>query len=265
MDDSGPRHPQRDPGKRAEHGHDWFALGGVLIPTEDEPRAREIHRGFCDHWQITAPLHSSEIRSQKEEFLWLRQLDEPRRSEFYESLYVTMRDAPLIGLACVVDRPGYNARYMEKYERNPWLLCKTAFSVAIERAAKYAISITKRLRVLPERCNKPEDRLMRSYYDDIRSNGTPFSVDSSGKYAPLTAKQLSDTLIEFRLKAKSSPMSQFADLFLWPMCMGGYHQSNRTYARLIADGKLIECVLSAEDWPTLASKYSCFEGVAKRP
>lgn len=56
------------------------------------------------------------------------------------SFYCLMRDAPVIGLACVIDWPGYNKRYAEKYAENRWMLCKTAFSVVVERAAKFAIS-----------------------------------------------------------------------------------------------------------------------------
>jgi hypothetical protein len=37
------------------------------------------------------------------------------------------------------------------------MLCKTAFSVIVERAAKLAISRGHRLLVLPGKCNKPED------------------------------------------------------------------------------------------------------------
>jgi hypothetical protein len=59
-------------------------------------------------------------------------------------------------------------------------------------------------------------------------------------------------------------MAQFADLYLWPMCIGGYHASNRTYARLIKDGKLMECALPTNDWLTLGTKYSCFDLVQKK-
>lgn len=66
-------------------------------------------------------------------------------------------------------------------------------------------------------------------------------------------------------KNKSSPMAQLADLYLWPICVGGYHASNRPYQRLKEDGKLIECVLEEKDWPMLASKYSCFDKVVRKP
>jgi hypothetical protein len=176
-----------------------------------------------------------------------------------------MRDAPVIGLACVIDRPGYNERYRAKYGKQRWALCKTAFNVAIERAAKYARGQGYRLRVAPERCNKPEDALLKQYYDDLKKDGAPFAKDTSEKYGPLTSDKFRQTLYEFKPKYKSSPMVQFADLFLWPICMGGYHASNRPYQRLKEDRKLIECLIPEAEWPVLATKYSCFEGVQRKP
>jgi len=172
-----------------------------------------------------------------------------------------MRDMPVLGLACVIDRPGYNARYLRLYEYQPWLLCKTAFNVIVERAAKFAISNTKKLRIYPERCNISEDRLLSDYYDALRVGGMPFANESSAKYKPLTADNFNSVLYEFKTKRKSSPLVQLADLYLWPICMGGYHKSNRPYKRLLDDGKLIECRLCKDDWAAMASKYSCFEAV----
>ena len=70
-------------------------------------------------------------------------------------------------------------------------------------------------------------------------------------------------LLDIRFKYKTSPMSQFADLYLWPICMGGYHAGNRPYQRLLNDGKLIETHVDSSALDKLASKYSCFENVSK--
>lgn len=72
LDDSGTRHPSKKQGKKAAHGYDWFALGGVLVRGEDEDKARHLHAAFVEKWGVITPLHSSEIRSQNEGFLWLR-------------------------------------------------------------------------------------------------------------------------------------------------------------------------------------------------
>jgi hypothetical protein len=84
---------------------------------------------------------------------------------------------------------------------------------------KFARAKELRLRVHPERCNKPEDDRLHSYYDTLKAEGMPFAKDNSGKYAPLARKQFNETLHEFQTKAKSSPMAQFADLYLWPISM----------------------------------------------
>jgi Protein of unknown function (DUF3800) len=265
LDDSGTRYPDHKPGKRAGHGYDWFALGGILIENEREPEARKLHSDFCAKWKITYPLHSVEIRGKTKKFRWLQECGEGESRAFHEELYLLIKSVPVIGLACVIDRPGYNARYKEKYSDNRWLLCKTAFSVAVERASKYALTQKRRLRVSPERCNKVEDAHLESYYDAMKSDGMPFAQSTSDKYGPLSAEQFKETLYEFRPKQKTSPMAQLADLYLWPICMGGYHASNRPYQRLKEDGKLIECVLPEEAHGALASKYSCFEQVTRKP
>lgn len=264
LDNSGTRYPNKKRGKEAKHGYDWFALGGILVHAEEEASARELHRAFCTRWKITYPLHSAEVRSENENFFWLRGLEECEHDKFLEELYQLMREAPVVGLACVVDRPGYNGRYSEKYQKSPWLLCKTAFSVAVERAAKYARSHNARLRVAPERTNGPEDAYLKSYYGSLKTDGMPFEASTSEKYRPLSPADFRETLYEFRPKFKSSPMAQMADLYLWPICMGGYHGSNRTYARLLEDGKLIECRLPEPDRPALATKYSCFDLVSRK-
>ena len=264
LDDSGTRHPSRKPGTKAAHGYDWFALGGILVEDAREEEARQIHQDFKAKWSVETPLHSSEIRSQNERFAWLRGLEKEQAQRFYEELYCMMRDAPVLGIACVVDRPGYNERYEEEYRENRWLLCKTAFSVVVERSAKIARSKGLKLRVFPEKCNRTEDRALKSYYDALRNEGSPFDATSSDKYAPMTQADYEEVLYELKFKAKTSPMAQLADLYLWPICMGGYHAGNRPYKRLMDDGKLVECVLDEEEHAVLATKYSCFENVERK-
>src|SRR5690242_943992 len=90
MDDSGTRRPDHEPGKRAKHGRDWFALGGILVHEEDEEETRALHAAFCSEWGITYPLHSVEIRGRTGNFHWLAELAEGKLAEFHEALYQLM-------------------------------------------------------------------------------------------------------------------------------------------------------------------------------
>jgi hypothetical protein len=173
MDDSGTRHPDHNPGKRAAHGYDWFALGGVLVKNDDEAQARDLYAEFCEDWGIDYPIHSVEVRGTTGGFSWLKDLPKSEKDEFYEELYQLLRVMPVFGLACVIDRPGYNDRYRAKYGRQRWALCKTAFTIAVERAAKYARGQNARLRVVPERCNRKEDAVLKEYYENLKTEGYP--------------------------------------------------------------------------------------------
>lgn len=264
LDDSGTRNPDHDPGRRPAHGHDWFALGGVMIRQEDEQQARDAHAAFKESWRFDGPLRSANIRSRSENFAWLGKLEQKEQERFYEELYQLMAKMPVIAHACVIDRPGYNSRYLELYGRQRWSLCKTAFSVAIERAAKLARHDGRKLKVFVEKGDKKTDKVVKDYYNDLRQNGMPFAAAKSAPYQPLNSNEFSETLYEFRTKQKTSPIMQMADLFLWPICIGGYDPNNRPYVRLKEDNKLIDCHLSQAEIPALGIKYSCWELVNKQ-
>lgn len=264
MDDSGTRHPDHKPMQSAAGARNWFGLGGVLINEEDEEPTRVAHAAFCERWKFNAPLHSWDIRNERDGFAWLAELTTADKDRFFQELSDLLVGAPLIGHACAIDRPGYHQRYFPKYGRKQWELCKTAFSVSVERAAKFARERDRQLRVFAERADPKTDRRMKGYYDELRTVGMPFDTGSSGKYAPLTPTQFSQTLYEFRVKHKTSPMMQLADLYLWPMCVGGYDPQLRPFVLLKERGRLIDCHLSAADVPALGIKYSCWEMAAVR-
>lgn len=134
IDDSGTRHPDR--ALNTSGKPDWFALGGLLVRKSDEQQCREMHAQLCRDWCITAALHSEEIRHKKENFRWLRH-DEPKRQEFLGELTQMLVSMPIHGIACVIDRVGYHRRYHPKYGTQKWSLCKSAFHICVERAAKF--------------------------------------------------------------------------------------------------------------------------------
>lgn len=264
VDDSGTRHPDHDPGREPAHGHDWFGIGGVFLRESDEDAVRARHAEFCSKWGITYPLHSAEIRACSDNFCWLGECPKEDRNAFLGGLTSLLTSTELTAIACVIDRPGYNHRYREKYGRGRWSLCKTAFTVVVERALKHAQEHGQRLRVLVERADKRTDRMVEGYYDDLRANGHPFDPTNASKYTPLTKEDFAKGLYEFKTKQKSSPLMQLADLALWPICIGGYDPKNRSYVYMQNAGMLIDNKLAPELLSERGIKYYCWDLEAAR-
>jgi hypothetical protein len=268
LDDSGTRNLNHTPATLPAHGYDWFALGGVLLKQEEETIVRQQHLEFMERWKLDPDvvfLHSADIRNKTGDFTWLAALQSAERAKFIDDLYGLMRNPPLLGFGCVIDRRGYDVRYRALYGRDQWSLCKTAFSVVVERAAKHARAKGCKLKVFVERSDRIVDGWMKGYYEHLRENGMPFATANMQPYGPLTSAELKDTLYEFRVKAKTSPIMQIADLYVWPISIGGYHKSNTTYARLMQDRKIIDCHLQPAEVATLGIKYSCWESVTVKP
>jgi hypothetical protein len=213
LDDSGSRDLDRT---QSQTGSDWFALGGLLIREEDEATARQSHAKFCRDWGISDPLHSYEIRKRTANFQWLNHLSQQKRQQFFDELTQMLINLPVLGTACVIDRQGYNDRYRVKYGQRRWALCKTAFSIVVERAAKYARQQNCRLKVFYERSDKQNEGRIEEYFAALRIAGMPFDQTRSGVYGPLSSGQMRETLWECRKKYKTSPVMQFADLYLSP-------------------------------------------------
>jgi hypothetical protein len=164
LDDTGTRHPDHNPGRRAAHGYDWFGPWRRMIKQEDEVLARTAHAEFMQRWGLDPDivfLHSAEIRHQSENFTWLGGLSAGEKARFHGDLSDLMIRPPVLGFACVIDRPGYNYRYRERYGRDSWSLCRTAFSVLVERAAKYANAHGHKLKVFVEKADRVTDGWMK--------------------------------------------------------------------------------------------------------
>ncbi len=263
VDDSGSRKPDRQTDSHASRN--WFGLGGLLVRDDDEQTERARHEALIAKWpEIQGiPLHSVDIRNKARGFSWLRDNAE-RANAFYESLTEFICGSSIVCIAAVIDRDGYRARYEPKYEPGArWLLCKTAFTILLERAAKYALSERCRLRVLVERSDKKTDRRMLSYYEDLRAKGMPFDPKSMAGYAPLDATTLGGVLYEFRKKEKTSPLMQVADLCLYPICRARY-EPYQPFTQLLRHGRLIDTRLKREEVASRGIKYSCFELVDAR-
>ncbi|PRQ09043.1 DUF3800 domain-containing protein [Enhygromyxa salina] len=258
MDDSGARHPDRQlsDGSRP----DWFALGGILVRQQDEQLCRRMHSELCAKWGIGAPLHSEEIRNRKKNFRWLAPLE--TRNQFLAELQAMLLAMPVVGIACVIDRPGYHARYHGKYGSQKWSLCRSSFTIGVERASKFARSRGCKLNVYVERSDRKTDRQVKTYFEELKRAGHPFDHARASKYSPLNLTELGETLHDFKMKRKSSPMMQIADLYLYPICRGGYDASYYPFGQLRSASKLID--LHVDDVNTSGIKYYCFENVAKK-
>lgn len=258
VDDSGSRNPDT-PTATHKAGGDCFALGGIIINEANADASNAAIDDFVAQWPRIggAPLHSYEIRNRTGGFGWLKTAKPALLDKFMEDLGELIAALPIYALACVVDRPGYSARYIPEYGPRRWMLCKTAFSILLERAAKYALHEEARLRVHVERSDPKAEEHLREYYDTLRANGAPFSAATSAVYAPLTAEQFAATLYEFRIKTKESRLMQIADLVLWPLCQRGYDPAYKPYLLLQSRGRLLESICTPEN-KLLGTKYSCF-------
>lgn len=262
LDDSGTRHPDRGPGPLPAHGNDWFSMGGILFAEEDEELIRGKHAAFCASWGIDAALHSSEIRAKSSAFAFLGDLKQPDFERFNSELAEFLTTIPVLGHACIIDRPGYNARYREKYGRERWSLCKSSFMIVVERSVKYVADLDGRLRVYVERSDKKTDKTIKDYYNDMRGKGMPFSETTSEKYSPAESALLKETLFEFRIKNKSSALMQIADLYLWPLSLAAYKPDCRPYKALLDGERIIDCAVPGRE-QSLGLKHYCFDN--KKP
>jgi len=259
VDDSGSRDPDRT--RAAEWDElDWYALGGILIRDGDKDIAKSLIADFRACWPQIAgrPFRSYDIRNKTERFRWLADLPALGREQFYRELEHLVIRLPILVLACVIDRPGYNHRYLDEYGPRRWKLCRTAFAIAVERAVRFSLSVGAKLRVFVERSDRETERQFRDYFDLMRKEGLPFDPARSSKYNPPPLDQIQRTLLEFAVKTKTSDLMQIADLVLWPVCKGGYHASHRPYVALRDHGKLLDSLCTAGNG-LLGVKYSCFD------
>jgi hypothetical protein len=260
LDDSGTRYPNRRAPFRRD-GLDYFAIGGLLIKSEDVEGAVEKHRALTTKYALTKPLHSNSLRSKKGEFR--RILENPERArDFYNDLTEMLCTLPAYITGCVVHRPGYNERYARIYGDARWDLCKSAYTIVVERATKLAHRYDRKLMVYVERTGKKEDRAIRVYHADLRNSGMYFNAETSAKYGPLDAPDFRNRLFaEPKFVLKAHVLAQLSDLVLYPLAKGRYDPAYAPYRRLVESGRLVDSILSGKDIPTLGVKYYCFDGV----
>jgi len=259
LDDSGSREPDHVLFPPRRDGLDHFALGGILLESERLSELIRAYEAFVDRHGIDYPLHSTKIRSRKDSFRWLEK-DPERARRFYGDLCGLVCDSPGVVVACCVDRPGYNALYEAKYGNERWRLSKSAYTIVVERAVKYALRLDRKLNVYVEQTGKKEDNEIRRYHRDMIDDGMYFDKVNSGKYAPLSAEYFARTLFkEPRFVNKGNVPAQIADLVLYPVVKGGYDPSYQPYVDLLRANKLIDAHIAESEVRQMGIKYYCFD------
>lgn len=233
-----------------------FSLGGIIVASEDVESLSSKVVAFCEKWQVPS-LHGNKIRSGKGKFGFLK-ADQEKRSAFFGDLDQLVLDDRLIVHACVICRPGYRDRYLEKYNGvTRWDMSKTAFDIAVERAAKFAIQAGRKLDVVYERTGEKEDRLLEKYFSDLKSMGTGFCAENSKQYGPLTNTQFKEQLNIIWPDGKGNPLLQLADLLVHPISKITCGKANRAYDKLVSRKMLLD--FKHED-ESVGIKYSCYDG-----
>lgn len=258
VDDSGSRYPDHTivSGKEL----DCFALGGVLIHEKDIPLILNQYKNFCLKWNIKAPLHSYEIRNATDNFAWIGKSHESKE-KFWSEVGQFLVNLPVLGFAAVVDRVGYNSKFKDVYENQRWMMCKTAFAVLVERAAKYVTDQNATFEIFFEGSTAKENNLLVSYGKAFKEVGLPFSSNTSAKYRPLDASDFKKVLLgKPRRGYKSNPLLQIADMYLFPMIARKYLGVEYLPWKAAFDNKrVIDAVVAEEQWGELGIKYSCFQ------
>jgi hypothetical protein len=113
-----------------------------------------------------------------------------------------------------------------------------------------------------ERCRGMHQDLCSKWGIGSPLHSERFDHLNASKYAPLPSTELAETLHGFKMKWKSSPMMQIADLYLHPICQGGYRAVHRPFNKLEAASRLIDA--HVEDISTMGIKYYCFENIVKQ-
>lgn len=260
MDETGNRHPDKK-SDASRTGRDWFGFGGYLIKREDEPYAKQLREELANRWAVKDPFHITDMLSEKKRFAWLGRSTQKQRSQFWNEYRDFLSTIPAIGLACIIDRPGYVARgYLEKYGNDRWLLCRSAFDIAVERAVKFAQSHNRKLRIIFE-SDPSLNSTVIDYFDNLKANGLAFDKDNSEKYAPLPQEVFASVLSTIEYKPKSNALLQIADSYIYALARGKYNRKFHIWREIRDRQRVMDFTLggNADAIRSMGVKYYCFD------
>lgn len=258
MDETGNRNPDKK-ADASRLNRDWFGFGGVLIKGEDNDTARQLVGQFAEKWNLKKPAHITDMLSQNKGFSWLGKVSQETVENFWSDWRDVLCSSPLIGIGCVVDRPGYVARgYLEKHKDSRWLLCRSAFDITVERAVKLAKLEGRKLHIVFEQ-DPGINSTITGYFENLKNNGLEFDQNNSQKYLPISQKEFADVLGRIQHKPKSHPLLQIADSYIYAMARYPYDKRFGLYRHLRDRKKLADFALPQECLPHMGIKYYCFD------
>jgi hypothetical protein len=261
LDETGNRHPDKkpDPGRA---GRDWFGFGGVLIRGEDNDEIRGLVSRFSEKWGLRGPCHITDMLSENKVFSWLGRASQEDRDIFWRDWVDVLCKPNMIGIGCIVDRPGYLARgYLDNHE-NKWLLCRSAFDITVERAVKIARLESRKLHVVFEQ-DAGVNATVTGYFDNLKTNGLEFDATRSGRYSPLLASEFQETLGRIQHKPKNHPLLQIADSYIYAMARKAYDKRFWLYRHLRDKRRIADFCIPQEYIKTMGVKYYCFDQAQK--
>ena len=156
-------------------------------------------------------------------------------------------------------RMAWTILHSEAFWSTKWM-CKTAYSILIERVAKYVSSKGGNFDVRFEQVGKKEDRAIIQYAKDLKTTGSPFNKDTSSKYHSCGTDDYRKIVLgEPRGRTKNNLFIQIADLYLYPMAKRKHDPNYRPWQVLAENKKVIDALLQEDEYENLGIKYSCFD------
>lgn len=263
LDDTGTRHLDKLAATANQHPQ-WFSLGGLLIAQQDEEAVKAEYDALFQAWPaMTPPLHITDMQARRKGFTWLEKLPPQEQARFWTSYCDFLGRLPVAATACVIHRPGYLARgYGSRSGDAKWNLCRTAFNIVVERAAKVVAQRGGRLRVKYEGSDPKADQFIKGYWALLKNgNGLQFDQQNSAKYQPIDPQALAAVLIDLERKDKRSKLMQIADTYVYALARGRYEPNFHLHEALRRHGRVIDDQVDPSDAMILGVKYSCFDGL----
>lgn len=262
IDESGSQKPS------PEDGTPFFAMGGVLLERKNEDIIKNSLVAFKECWyprlkisDISVPLHYTEIRAKKKKFRELENFSKEDFQSFYQSLNQMAINSPILIHACVISRSGYLKRFEPVHGTNTWEMMRSSFYILIERTVKYVKHQGGQMKVYFEEIGKKENKKIKEYYEELKTNGVPFSPSSSSQYNPLLAQDFSNILAGIEYKQKSNLILQLADFCLHPIADVKKHPTNRAYQAFKDGNIIVDNQLSASLISEMGIKYYCYQSL----